>query len=66
MKIVLIIFAIIFIIVKFWSNYLKNDLQANIRFHIKGGSLILGLLVITEYILGAIIIIKIILKIVGE
>jgi len=62
MKVLLIIFAIIFIIVKFWSNYLENDLQANIRFHIKGGSFILGLLIISKYVIGAIIIIKIILR----
>lgn len=62
MKILLIIFAIIFIVVKFWKNYLENDLKANIKFHIKGGSFILGLLVISQYVLGAIIIIKIILR----
>lgn len=62
MKALLIIFAIIFIIVKFWSNYLKNDLKANIQFHIKGGSFMLGLLIISEYVIGVIIIIKIILR----
>lgn len=66
MKTLLIIFAIIFTIVRLWTNYLKNDLQANIKFQIKGGSPILGILAISEYILGAIIIIKIILKIVGD
>lgn len=62
MKIILIIFAIIFIIVKFWKNYLENDLKANIKYHIKGGNFVLSLLVISEYILGAMIIIKIILR----
>ena len=66
MKILLIIFAIIFIVVRLWKNYLENDLQANIKFHIKGGNPILGVLAISEYILGSIIIIKIILKIVGD
>lgn len=66
MKILLIIFAIIFIILKLLKNYLENNLQANIKYHIKGGSPCIGILVISEYILGAVIIIKIIMKIVGE
>ena len=66
MKIILIIFAIIFVIVRLWKSYLENDLQANIKFHIKGGNFVLGLLIINEYILGAIIIIEVILKIVGD
>lgn len=61
MKILLIIFAIIFIILRFWKNYLENDYIAYMKFRVKG-NIILSLLVISEYILGAIIIIKIILK----
>ena len=60
MKILLIIFAIIFIIIKLLKNYITNDLIANIKYQ-QNGSFDLGLLVIGEYILGAIIIIKIIL-----
>ena len=62
MKILLIIFAIIHIIIKIWASYIENDTLANLKFHAEGGNLILGLLVISRYILGAIIIIKIILK----
>lgn len=65
MKILLIIFAVIFIIIRLWKNYIANNLIANIKYQ-ENGSLFLGLLVISEYILGAIIIIKIILKLVGE
>ena len=60
MKILLIIFAIIFIIIKLWKNYIANDLIANIKYQ-KNGSFGLGLLIIGEYILGEVIIIKIIL-----
>ena len=63
MTVILIIFVIIFIIIKLWRNYLENDLLANIKFHAKGGNWILGLLTICEYILGAIIFVKILLKI---
>lgn len=62
MKVLLIIYAIIFIVVKFWGNYISNDLKANIKYNLNGGNFILGLLTISEYILGAIIIIKIVLK----
>lgn len=65
MKVLLIIFAIIFIIVRLWKNYISNNLIANIKYQ-KNGSFSLGLIIISEYILGAIIIIKIILKLVGE
>ena len=61
MKILLIIFAIIFIVLRFWKNYLENDYIAYMKFRLKG-NIVLSLLVISEYILGAIIIIKIILK----
>ena len=61
MKILLIVFAIIFIVVRLWTNYIKNDLVANIKYNLKG-NIIFSLLVISEYILGAIIIIKVILK----
>lgn len=63
LKILMIIFAIIFIIIRLWKNYIANNLIANIKYN-KNGSLPLGLLIISEYILGATIIINIILKIV--
>ena len=62
MLILLILFAIIYLIVKLWKNYLNNNLLANMKMRIKGRSVVLGLLIIAEYIIGAIIIIRIILK----
>ena len=64
MKILIIIFAFIFIIIKLWKNYISNSLSANIKFQLNG-SLRLGLLVLSEYILGAIIFVKLIFKIFG-
>ena len=61
MKILLIIFAIIFIILRFWKSYLENNYIAYMKIRAQG-NIVLSLLVISEYILGAIIIIKIILK----
>jgi len=61
---IVIAFVIISIILKLWKNYLCNDIQANIKYHIKGGSFTLAILTIFEYILGAIILVKIILKII--
>lgn len=60
MKILLIILTIISIIIKLWKNYIANNLIANMKYQLNG-SFGLGLLVIGEHILGAIIIIKIIL-----
>lgn len=62
MLILLIIFAILFFIEKLWTNYLKSDLNARVMFQLNGGSLLLSLIVISKWILGTIIIIKIILK----
>ena len=59
MLILLIIFAILFFIEKLWTNYLKNDLIAGMKFQINGGNLLLSLIVISKWILGTIIIIKI-------
>ena len=62
MLILLIIFAILFFIDKLWTNYLKSDLIARMKFQINGGNLLLSLIVISKWILGTIIVIKIILK----
>ena len=64
MKVLIIIFAFIFIIIRLWKNYISNSLSANIKFQLNG-SLGLGLLVLSEYILGAIIFVKLIFKIFG-
>ena len=65
MKVLLIIYAIIFIITKIWANYIKNDLRANVKYQFNG-SLGLSLLTLSKYVLGSIIVIKIILKLLGE
>lgn len=62
MLILLIIFAILFFIDKLWTNYLKSDLIAGMKFQINGGNLLLSLIVISKWILGTVIVIKIILK----
>ena len=64
MKVLIIIFAFIFIIISLWKNYISNNLFANIKFQ-QNGSLVLGLLILSEYILGAIIFVKLIFKIFG-
>ena len=55
MKVLLIIFVSLYIIIKFWKNYLENNLKANVKFHVSGGNPILGLFIITEYIIFVII-----------
>lgn len=62
MRILLIIFVILYIIIKFWKNYLENNLKANVKFHVSGGNPILGLFIITENIIGGIIVVKFLLK----
>ncbi len=62
MLILLILFAILFFIDKLWTNYLKNDLIAGMKFQINGGNLLLSLIIFSKWILGTIIVIKIILK----
>ena len=64
MKILIIIFAILFIIIRLWKNYISNNLFTNIKFQ-QNGSLGLGLLILSEYILGAIIFVNLIFKIFG-
>lgn len=64
MRVLIIIFAFIFIIIRLWKNYISNNLFANIKFQ-QNGSLGLGLLTLSEYILGAIIFVKLIFKIFG-
>ena len=64
MKVLIIIFAILFIIIRLCKNYISNNLFANIKFR-QNGSLGLGLLILSEYILGAIIFVKLIFKIFG-
>lgn len=65
MKILLIVFVILFIIIKIWTAHIKNDVEASFKFIINGGSYLLGILVLSEYVIGGIIFIKIILKIMG-
>ena len=65
MIIMLISFAIITLIVNLYKNYINNNLQAKVKVALNGGSLGLGILMIIQYILGVIIIIKIILKIIS-
>lgn len=66
MIVLLILFAIIVGITELYKRYISNDLIALAKYKANGGSLLLGILVMTEYVLCAIIIIKIILKIMGE
>lgn len=63
MIIMLISFVIISLIIKLYNNYINNDLKAQVNLILNGGSLVLGILNIIQYILGVIIIIKIVLKI---
>lgn len=62
MKILLIIFATLFVIDRLWINYLRNNITENLKLRIKGGSLVLGLIEFSEMIVGIIIVIKIILR----
>ena len=39
MKVLIIIFAFIFIIIRLWKNYISNNLFANIKFQ-QNGSLV--------------------------
>ncbi len=66
MIVLLILFAVIVGITELYKRYISNNLIALAKYKANNGSLLLGILVITEYVLGAIIIIKIILKIMGE
>ena len=66
MKVLLIIFAIVVGIIQLYKRYIIGNMEALIKFKAKGGSVLLGILIITEYILGAIITIKLILKLIGE
>ena len=61
MLILLILFAIMFISTRLYTNYLRNNMKARVKYQLNG-SLFLGLLMIGQYIIGSIIIIKIILK----
>ena len=61
MLILLIIFAIMLIATRLYTNYLRNNMKARVNYQLNG-SIFLGLLMIGQYIIGAIIIIKIILK----
>lgn len=61
MKILIIIFVINFIVIKLWSNYIKNDLKTRLKY-IANGNFALGLITLIEYILGGIIAVKLLLK----
>ena len=61
MKILIVVFIINFIIIKLWSNYIKNDLKASLKY-IANGNFVLGLMTLIEYVLGGIIAVKLLLK----
>ena len=65
MKVIIIAFVILFTIDRIWTNYIKYNIKANIKYHAEG-NLLYSLIVIAEWILGVIIIVKIILKLLGE
>ena len=54
-------FVINFIIIKLWTNYIKNDLKASLKY-VANGNFVLGLINLIEYILGGIIVVKLLLK----
>ena len=63
MKILLITFAIIFALDRLFTNGIKNETNIITKYElVKKFGLFLSILTISEYILGSIIIIKIILK----
>ena len=65
MKVIIIAFVILFTIDRIWTNYIKYNIKANIKYNAEG-NLLYSLIVIAEWILGVIIIVKIILKLLGE